>query len=327
MADWTDGAEYAPVERPAGFATPRADALQVIEAQPSPADGQPLEAPGTYRAPASMPLDQLDPREALPRRDPQEAFATHASADSAWGAVHASTGWVPTMPLGDPAPEPEPVVAFPPPQGLPVAAAPANTEAGPRPLPAVVEIPIQGQFPPPAGAPAPLPPPATAAQQGAVAMQPSPAPANTPQPQPPQQLNPFAPAPRAGQQPAQWPMPSRNQPAGRGTPSRLTPVAVVAETGPLILAILTLGALIPGFGAIMLVIASILSRRQNPTNVVLRALYNVAIWAVLLSWVASALLSPETSAWSGSLGRWLCALMIPASLGAAYDELRKRMGR
>ncbi len=332
MADWTDGAEYAPVERPAGFATPRAGALQVIEAEPSPADGQPLEAPGGYRQPDTTPLEALDPRDALPRRDPREAFSTHGSADSAWGAAHASTGWVPTMPLGDPVHEAAAVADFPPPQGAPVGAAPMGANpmpgatGGPQPAPAVVEIPLQGHFPPPTVAPAPLPPPATAVRQEPTAwpqpQQQAQAPASTPQ-----QFNPFAPAPRNGQQPTQWPVPSGNQPARRDTPTKLTATAVVSETGPLVLAVLTLGALIPGFGAITLVIASILSRRQNPGNVMLRALYNVAIWAVLLSWLASAILTPETSSWPGNLGRWLCAVMIPASLTAVYDELRKRIGR
>jgi len=127
MADWTDGAEYAPVERPAGFATPRATPLELVEEPASPADGQPAVPPSEYRAEAARPLEELVP---LPRspRDPATPFGLNGTvAESSWGAVHSSTSWHPTQPLSTGNTATSAVVAgptLPAPTGAPVWPAP-----------------------------------------------------------------------------------------------------------------------------------------------------------------------------------------------------------
>lgn len=103
MADWTDGSEYAPLERPAGFASPRAAALAVAESTPHPADGQPPQPPREFVVTgAQPPLEALVPLPPDPR-DPATPFDVSGDpVESAWGAAHASGNWQPTQPLGDP---------------------------------------------------------------------------------------------------------------------------------------------------------------------------------------------------------------------------------
>lgn len=100
MASWKDGAEYAPIERPNGFATPVATALE--DAAPyraaTPGAG---EAPSTYQQAASVPLDQLLPRTATPRdpRAPFDVASAMLTGDSAWGATHRADQphWTPSF--------------------------------------------------------------------------------------------------------------------------------------------------------------------------------------------------------------------------------------
>lgn len=78
MASWKDGAAYAPIERPDGFATPNASPLSVAEppeqatpgAVPRPATIQPVPAP---------PLDGVV-RAAKPSRDPAAPFDVQSAA-------------------------------------------------------------------------------------------------------------------------------------------------------------------------------------------------------------------------------------------------------
>lgn len=105
MASWQDGAEYAPLERPDGFATPRTSALSVAEPPVDPAAGQPAQAPDQFESPSSIPLDQLTPRSDEPR-NPTLAFDTSGAAmtSGAWGAAHRDGGhnsrpWTPEQPL------------------------------------------------------------------------------------------------------------------------------------------------------------------------------------------------------------------------------------
>lgn len=78
MASWKDGAAYAPIERPDGFATPNTSPLSVAEppeqatpgAVPRPATIQPVPAP---------PLDGVV-QAAKPSRDPQTPFAVQSAA-------------------------------------------------------------------------------------------------------------------------------------------------------------------------------------------------------------------------------------------------------
>jgi hypothetical protein len=107
MADWRDGAEYAPRERPDGFATPRTPPLSVAPPPPHLADGLPMEGPEAFEpAPTPSPsLDALVPSTA-PQRDPHLPFGTGMSTHegSAWGSAHAAPGaadraWDPTQPM------------------------------------------------------------------------------------------------------------------------------------------------------------------------------------------------------------------------------------
>lgn len=132
MATWRDGAEYAPTQRPDGFATPRVDPLD----DPGPvvhiSGGAPAQLPASFQTPQGPqpPLQNLVPRTDIPR-DPREPFHVDRSlvsaghswtpdqpitsgssgisssmgGSSAWGAAHATR------------PSPDPVLAsFPPPQ-------------------------------------------------------------------------------------------------------------------------------------------------------------------------------------------------------------------
>lgn len=75
MASWTDGAAYAPIERPDGFATPEAEPLETATAAPATTPGA-IPPPGDFRMESPVvPLDHV--RTAPPaRRDPSSAFET-----------------------------------------------------------------------------------------------------------------------------------------------------------------------------------------------------------------------------------------------------------
>ncbi len=105
MASWKDGAAYAPVERPDGFATPRAEPLSVappVEAETpgavphprtlAPVDAPPLAALGeheTARRDPARPFDvQAATMAAAPTlsdgtRDPREPYALQSSSPTA----------------------------------------------------------------------------------------------------------------------------------------------------------------------------------------------------------------------------------------------------
>lgn len=108
MANWTDGPEYAPLDRPAAFQTPPAAALEVPPVVPNPAAGAPIEPPAWQPPQAAVaPLEALVPAAALPARDPRTEFSTVTSlvtGGSAWGSAHSAGGtaqpvWTPDQPL------------------------------------------------------------------------------------------------------------------------------------------------------------------------------------------------------------------------------------
>ncbi len=69
MASWTDGAAYAPIERPDGFATPEAEPL-AQPTDPGPTTAGAVPPPGEFRQDtAVMPLDQVRTTPP-PRRNP-----------------------------------------------------------------------------------------------------------------------------------------------------------------------------------------------------------------------------------------------------------------
>ncbi|MFT3860508.1 hypothetical protein [Micropruina sp.] len=114
MANWTDGPEYAPTERPAAFETPPMPPLEVPPVVPNPAAGAPVTRP-VWQPPqaATVPLDALVPRSGLDPRSPTAPFTTTSSlatAGTAWGSAHSATGtlahpgWTPDQPLATTAP-------------------------------------------------------------------------------------------------------------------------------------------------------------------------------------------------------------------------------
>lgn len=167
VADWTDGPEYAPQNRPDVFVGPTAPPLDQGATLEPPRLEEARPAPAAYTGPEdARPLDVMEPP-SDPQRDPREPFAVVALATSpttantppmdqapaapgAWGGVHASpptpTAWSPEQPIGA-APAPD------------ASAAPAPTSGGiPAPPPA---------WPTPSGGPSA--PPAWPAPTGAPA--------------------------------------------------------------------------------------------------------------------------------------------------------------
>lgn len=78
MASWKDGAAYAPIERPDGFATPNASPLSVAEA-PEQATPGAVPRPATIQPVPAPPLDGVV-RAAKASRDPQTPFAVQSAA-------------------------------------------------------------------------------------------------------------------------------------------------------------------------------------------------------------------------------------------------------
>lgn len=162
MADWRDGAEYAPIERPEGFATPRVAELSRPEPRVDLAANQPPVAPDAF-APNPTPVPPLEALvpQGKPTRDPRVAFDSASAAvvsGSAWGAAHAQPGqamapaWDPKQPLN---PSHGPGAAldpsqFAPPTGAPVAPAvvapPPGSFPAPLGVPGTPGVPNQGGF-------------------------------------------------------------------------------------------------------------------------------------------------------------------------------------
>lgn len=156
MANWTDGPEYAPPDRPAAFQTPLAEPLEIPVPAPNLAAGAPLTPPAWQppRVP-TVALDALVPAAGPEPRDPRTAFATVSSpvtGASAWGSAHTATGaaaapeWTPDQPLGPvPPPAPAPDAA-----GRPTA-----------PMQLTQPLPPGVNFPPPQPSVQPFPQPGT----------------------------------------------------------------------------------------------------------------------------------------------------------------------
>lgn len=108
MASWRDGAEYAPVERPDGFATPVVDPIEQVASVRAATPG-PTPPPINYMADTSAaPICEIG-IQVKGRRDPQLPFAvTSASltAESSWsgsaaqGGPFDEAGFDPTKPMG-----------------------------------------------------------------------------------------------------------------------------------------------------------------------------------------------------------------------------------
>ncbi len=95
MASWKDGAEYAPIERPDGFATPRAKPLANPPKTIDLAAGAPKQAPGDFLAPQVPvpPLSSLKPA-VKQTRNPRVPFPQGAMT------AQKKKPWKPTDPIG-----------------------------------------------------------------------------------------------------------------------------------------------------------------------------------------------------------------------------------
>ena len=177
MATWEDGPEYAPRERPAGFAAPEIAALDVAPPRQELSAGAPVQRPVFEQRHQVSPLTEHRP-ETGPQRDPQQAFEIASSvmtdsSASAWGAAH--SGFTATS-------QPDPGWA--PPSGAPAGTPPAGPSGALPAAPGVLQgVPHPGEvagppthdphqafhltggqrqgldFPPPEGAPAGQPGP------------------------------------------------------------------------------------------------------------------------------------------------------------------------
>lgn len=163
MATWTDGAAYAPIERPDGFATPEAEPLEA-------APPQRAATPGPMAPPAGFaPMDNVIAlgairTEPIAQRDPQEPFAVSAALLTAEpGRSGPRDPEQPFQTFGSPnselpppsgpplALEPSGVpLAAPPPPGLPPAAAATPAATGLNYPPPSMGSPSPGAPPPPA---------------------------------------------------------------------------------------------------------------------------------------------------------------------------------
>lgn len=318
MADWTDGSQYAPLQRPDGFAAPRTAALDVAEPDENLATGRPVQQPGDFRPPAEAPdLAELVPEQG-PLRDPSEPFDTAGGAQGAWGAAHAAT-WNPRMPLGDvPAPQPGP--AFPPPAGPPVvpvaapgagapqgawpaAAPPAAVPQPPQPL-GVGQHPGLQQLPPPTGSPVPLPPPAPP-------VAPAPGPTAT-------QVAAGPPAqPPAGWQPnQQWnPAPQKRSQGGVAD--------YLGGRKGVTIGVLLFGFLVPSLAYLMIFVASFVSQARGRGAQLLRSVYNLVFVVVVLLWVATMTGTMPGLPFDG-ISRFFCLLLIAVNLYASHLDRNQR---
>ena len=91
MASWTDGAAYAPLERPDGFATPETAPLPVAEPAPQLTPGAVAPPSGFAPMPSSVALENLGRKE-ISRRNPTAPF------DVSSALMMAYTGYGPRDP-------------------------------------------------------------------------------------------------------------------------------------------------------------------------------------------------------------------------------------
>lgn len=129
MATWTDGAAYAPIERPDGFATPEAEPLEA-------APPERAATPGPMAPPAGFaPMDNVIPlgairTEPIAQRDPQEPFEVSAALLTAEpGGSGPRDPEQPFQSFGTPGSD------LPPPSGPPLALAPTGAPLAAPPPP------------------------------------------------------------------------------------------------------------------------------------------------------------------------------------------------
>lgn len=135
MATWEDGPEYAPAQRPAGFAAPEVADLDVAPQRQFLSAGAPTQRPVFEQRHQVAALTEHQPH-AGPQRDPREAFEVSSSvmtesSASAWGAAHSTLLEASTPDPGWAAPSGAPAGAPPAHRTLPTA--PAVLQGVPHP--------------------------------------------------------------------------------------------------------------------------------------------------------------------------------------------------
>ena len=121
MASWTDGAAYAPLERPDGFATPEAEPLATATPASSGTPGAVPRPREFVRSAPEVPLGGVR-TSPLPRRNPSHPFQVSGgllTAASSMGQHFVRDPKTPFQSLRDRGPEPG-VDALPPPTGEPL---------------------------------------------------------------------------------------------------------------------------------------------------------------------------------------------------------------
>lgn len=118
MATWKDGAAYAPIERPDGFATPEAEPLHAAPPRRAETPG-PIPAPQGYQPlPQAVPLGAVGTKPQT-TRNPAQPFAVTSALVTSF--EHAAGERDPRIPFASSAPTtPE---DLPPPSGAPLALA------------------------------------------------------------------------------------------------------------------------------------------------------------------------------------------------------------
>ncbi|MGV8847735.1 hypothetical protein [Tessaracoccus sp.] len=119
MASWTDGAAYAPIERPDGFATPEVAALEVALPEAARTPG-PLPTPTGFAPTAPViPLDQVQTATS-PQRNPSAPFLVSGGLLTAASSMGHDGPRDPRTPFKQ-APDPTGPQDLPPPTGAPLA--------------------------------------------------------------------------------------------------------------------------------------------------------------------------------------------------------------
>lgn len=327
MANWTDGPEYAPAERPDVFVAPDAAPLAPQGAGPAgggpvpPPTGEPADAvdaawsgvPDFATQPDAPPLDALAAAPEGPLRDPREAFDVVSTPLTTWGAAPGTLpGASATLPLGAPATLPSGTAAWPQPGAVPTGVdgygMPAQQSAwGSAHAPQATR---------PAGQPwapdQPFPP----AQQPTGHVQ---APHSG---WPPPQINP-PPFPQGA--PPPWQVPP-------GPASGLQPVTlaqIVAAVTPGVLITLAVGGLVGALSFPLYLVASVLASRIGYRRTLLARAFSIGTFVVLGLGLLGVLYTYGTfdvmgwydaaSGWA-QLANWVMALVTVLVVG---DALRR----
>ena len=266
MAEWTDGPEYAPHDRPQAFVAPQAQPLSEaapVAAAASASHTTAAPPPNAYSAPASAPeLATLVPPPPL-QRDPREAFDVAGTPLTSWsgGPREASEVTAERRPedpftkstaLVDGVAPPEP-------------SWPAPQRADGRPPPGRVDA-----WPPPAAVPAPQQP-----GPGALPYAPQ-----AQSPYVPVAAGPYAPVPLPGQQPGYPGQPWQ----GQQQPFRSVGLGDIARAvTPGVLICLVVGLLVQPLAAALLLVAWALSTRIRYRRRVVLGTFGGVTFAVLVA--------------------------------------------